>query len=322
MRFPVIRAARIVLGLALLMLCLQPARAETGREVRFGLFLTSLNDVEPGDGSFGAAGFAWFVDPAGTFDPATDMELLGRDVSIEPFVQSRQADGSLYSVVRFRATVDHDFDVARYPFDHQRLVLRFEAAETWESLRLVPDRQDSQISADVRLPGWQLGALTLEATERTYSTGFGHRSGAPRFSRVTAAVEISRTVSPLLFEKFTGLLVAVVIAALVLLVPVEELGTRIGMTTGAIFAAVVNRYRLEDAIGYDAAFGTVDQVTLVTFAMILGILLLSLIAHLRWRRAGDRAGHAAAVRLDRRVGLGLVGLAAAALTAVFALALS
>ena len=48
--------------------------------------------------------------------------------------------------------------------------------------------------------------------------------------------------------------------------PPSELGVRVGMMTSSIFAAVFNRYRLEDAIGFDAVFGLVDQVSFLTFS--------------------------------------------------------
>ncbi|MEI4470804.1 hypothetical protein [Frigidibacter sp. MR17.24] len=291
------------------------------REVRTGAFVTSLHAIDPGDGSFGLSGYVWFSDPGGSFDPAHDMEILAREVVVTPFVRSRRPDGSVYAVVAFRVVVDHAFDLRRYPFDRQHLSLPIEAAETADRIVLVPDRADSVISDEVHLPGWRIGALALGAAERRYDTGFGHRAGQPAFSRVTLGIGIDRRVSPLLFEKFTGFFVALVIAGLTLLVPVEELGTRIGMTTGAIFAAVFNRYRFEDAIGFDASFGTVDQVTFLTFSMILGMLLLSLLSHRARRRAEPGAPARAVARRDARRGGVIAAAHLLALAAVFAVAL-
>ncbi len=294
------------------------AQAQTGpRDIRVGVFVTSVSSIEPSDGSFRVAGYLWFIDPAGKFDPESDMELLVRSGSTEVFAQRDLPDGASYTAVAFDGVVDHPFDVREYPFDEQRLVFQVEAAKSIGVIKFVPDNTDSRVADFVRAPGWRTGALELAATDVTYDTGFGVRTGRPTFSRLAVSLDLERNLSPFLFEKFTGFFVAFVITVLVVFVPIDEFGTRVGMTTGSVFAAVFNRYRMEDATGFDAVFGLVDQVSMLTFSVILQILILTLVVH----RRSINHGSWHAVDLNRRVGAVIIGVHVALGVLVFVLAL-
>jgi hypothetical protein len=162
---------------------------------------------------------------------------------------------------------------------------------------------DSALSDIVTLPVWHMDGLRLDQSTRTYDTGFGYRTERPTFSRLTLVVDIWRGGSWMQLEKFTGFLVALILTGLALLVPPTELGTRVGIMTSSIFAAVFNRYRLEDRIGFDTSFGLVDQVSMLTFSAILTMLLVSLYTH---NQSRSRPA-ALVVPLDRRLGGAVLG---------------
>ncbi|MDK3019893.1 ligand-gated ion channel [Pseudodonghicola flavimaris] len=303
-----------------MLLAILPGRlaAETlPREVRVGVYVTSVFDVEPSDGGFGIAGYAWFIDPEGTFDPEHGMQLLARSAQTRIFVDTELEDGARYAVMEFQAVYDHAFDVRNYPFDRQSLPMVIEAASTVSDIVFVPDTRDSRVASNVRAPGWSVAGFDLASSMATYDTGFGHRAGHPSFSRLTATVSLARNMSPLLFEKFSGFFVAFAITALVIFVPLEELGIRVGMSTGSVFAAVFNRYRLEDAVGFDAVFGLIDQVSFLIFSLIIATLFLSLFSH----RLSKRRGPAVATRTDHRLGLTILIVHAALLALAFGVVL-
>ncbi|MBB4123055.1 hypothetical protein [Martelella radicis] len=288
------------------------------RAVKVGIFLTSISSVTPSDGSFRAAGYAWFLDPTGTFDANRDFELISRSSTTNVFASTVLSNGSTYTAVEFDAVIDHAFDVGDYPFDSQVLRIKFESADSVSHTIFVPDAEDSQIAEFVRAPGWLIDSLSFEDRAVTYQTRFGYRDEIVPYSRVTFVVDIQRKLSPLLFEKFTGFFVALFITGLVLFIPVEELGTRVGVTTGSVFAAVFNRYRLEDAIGFDATFGIVDQVSFLTFSAILCVLMLSILT----QRILVASGPVRARMLNFRAGGTIMAVHAVLIVIAFAIALT
>ncbi len=306
----------LIAALGVLMAAGAAVQAEP-RDVRVGVFITSLSGLDPADASFRVTAYLWTTDPDGTFDPETDLEVLGRQFSIRRLTSMLLPDGRFYTAVLIDAVVDQRFDVRAYPYDSQTLTVQLESTSDITQLRLMPDASESRLADFLQMPGWEATGLRFEAGEHTYDTGFGHRTVRPTFSRLSVLVDVERNRSPLVFEKFAGFLVAMIITALVFAVPVEELGTRLGMMTSSVFAAVFNRYRLEDAIGYNSVFGLVDQVSLLTFSAILTALALSLWAY---RMRGVRTT-AEIVRLDHRAGLGAITLHALLLALAFAMAM-
>lgn len=290
-------------GLLLVWALAWPAYA-TPHAIRVGTFVTSISGVNPADGSFRIAAYLWTVDPLGQFDPETELEILGRNWTSRKIADRMMPDGSRYVAVLVEAVVDHQFDLHAYPFDQQSLTFSIESTSSAHSLVLSPDRADSRLADFLTVPGWTVRGLTLASDAHLYDTSFGQSTAHPTFSRLTISVDLKRNVSPLVIEKFAGFVVALIITALVFVVPVTELGTRIGMTTSSIFAAVFNRYRLEDAIGFDSVFGLVDQISLLTFSAILCALAASLWAHLQVARRGK----VEATRVDVMLGSAVIGV--------------
>lgn len=297
----------------LLHLAAAAAKPADPATVKIGALITSLSDLEPADGSFRIAGYMWFIAPDDSFDPTRDIQLLARTQQMTVLEMRQQADGRQYSAVYFDAVVDTQFNVVNYPFDAQTLKFVIASRIEANTLKLAPDTQDSGLSDVVEVAGWVVGDLRLVSSYRSYRSGFGYQIEHPSFSRVAFTVDVERKRSPLIFEKFTGFLVALVITALAFAVPASELGTRLGMLTSAVFAAVFNLNRLQDSIGFDASFGLVDRVSMIAFSAILSSLAFSLFIH----RRSQVMARAATARLNRRFCLGFVVLFGTLLTAAF-----
>lgn len=313
--FPNLAGFIALLTAALLLLAL-PARAEIQKQ-RVGLFVSDVSAVNPADGSARIEGYIWFVGPPG-FDAAVGVELLGRQTKLEPFVGTTLEDGSYYQVLRFAGTFAQEFDMSNFPFDRHGLRVPIEAASDTEHLQLVPDEEDSRVGDFVHLPAWRFEGLSFVTQDYRYDTRFGYRKSDPAFSRLSLVIDISRQRSALVIERFTGFAVAFVLSCLIYAVPATELSMRIGLSSGAIFASVGNRYGIESALGFDAAFSLVDQVTVLVFVALLTAIAVSL--HVS--RKGKEEGPAAAVRSNRRAAAVAIPVFSALLVSAFVAAMT
>jgi hypothetical protein len=291
------------------------ARAQSEpAESRFGVVVTSLANISPAAGSFELTAYAWAIDPTGIFDGERDLQILARHATIEEVERATMPDGATYTAYRIEATVDQDFDLRRYPFDRQTLRLPVETEIPPSRLRPVTGRDDNRIADFLVLNGWNVSNLRFETRTADQDAGFG-QGVRPNFTRLTLLIDIERQRSPLVIDKFIGYTAALLIAALIYVVPPGQIGVRIGMVTSAIFAAVGNRYGLDAALGAESGFGLVDQLSLIVFGAIILALVASLLVH-HLHEAGRRA---LAVRLDVAAGLAAAllsfGLAAAAILA-------
>lgn len=213
-------------------------------QVKMGFMVTSLSRMNPADGSFDISAFAWIIDPGKTLDPATQIQILARRAGIEAVQQAPLGDGSTFTGLRIEATLDQAFDLRDFPFDRQTLRVNVETEVPADRLRFVPDEQDTRLADYLVVNGWNVTGLRFEERVIRYNTEFGVWT-APDFSRLSLLIDIERQRSALVIEKFIGYTMALLVTALIFLVPTDQIGVRIGMATTAVFAAVGNRYGLD-----------------------------------------------------------------------------
>jgi hypothetical protein len=285
------RPAGTMLGLAIAALLtlagFAGSAAAQPRDVEVGAFVSSLSDINPSDGSFRVVLYAWFNDPAGRFNVERDLYLIARTASIDVIETEPAPDGGSYTYARIEAEVPQEFAHRHFPFDRQRLTVRMEASETLNDLRFVPDHADTGASDYLPLFGWTLDGVSIDVQEHTYDSGFGYWTGrGVAYSQVQLSLDVSRERSPVLIDDFLGFVFAFMITSLTFLVSATELGLRIGMNTGALFAAVVNLNRLHEAAGFRPDFGLVDRLAFLVFGAILCSLIIAITTH-RFAKRGD-----------------------------------
>lgn len=272
------------------------------RNVEVGAYVTSLSDVSARDGSFRVGFYVWFNDPEGRFNLQRYLYFVARSVSISEVETEETPDGGSYTYARIEAVVPHEFELTDFPFDRQQLTLRIEAEDA-EDLRFVPDVDSTGASEYLRLLGWTIDKVEIETTDHVYDTDFGYWRDADRgYSQIVLSLDVTRTRSPVAVDDFLGFAFAFLITSLTFFVPCTELGLRVGMTTGSLFAAVVNLNRLHDAAGFRPEFALVDRLAFLIFGALVGSLVIAILTN-RIAKHGDEAR---ANRLDTRLGIAMM----------------
>ena len=138
-----------------------------------GFLVTSLSRINPADSSFDISAFAWTIDPGGTLDPATQIQVLARQARIEAVQRATLDDGSTFTGLRIEATIDQAFDLRDFPFDRQTLRMNIETEVPAAQLRFVPDDQDTRLADFLVVSGWNVTGLRFEERVIQYDTEFG-----------------------------------------------------------------------------------------------------------------------------------------------------
>lgn len=272
-----------------------PAPA-TPAEVRFGMYVTGIHGPDVVNNSYDLNLYLWWVSDTRTIDPESDLQIVnGRQWQVRGANTRTLPGGRHYSAAFVTATVNHNWNLRRFPFDRHVLRVIFETPYTASELRLVPDILDSKLSDLVDLPGFRLGTLRLLEHVKGYDTRFGlGTEKADQFSRVVMELEVARDSQYLVTTQFTGLLAANLISLLMYMVNVSSLGIRATLATTAILAGVGNVYTLGEHVTRAARSLLVSQLATATFLMVLVALVTSIAAE--WLLERDRSQ--AAVRLN------------------------
>jgi Neurotransmitter-gated ion-channel ligand binding domain len=270
---------------------------------KLGLYLNSVYDFNLEDKSFMADFWLWmnYRNDSLNFSDAIEMP------------DSKSADFSHYSIEKkgainwatqkCKAQIMHQWDVSKFPFDEQRLLIQLEDAKYDASqVVYIADTANSKIDCSFNSKEWSIKSFKITAGERTYKTTYGNPelAGSSSYPGVTAELVIQRNNSWLMLAKMlTGAYVAFLIACLVFFVSSENQDSRFGLCVGGLFAAIGNKYIVETVIPSSTTNTLMDNVHNLTFTFILlivGIIIYSL----NLFESGDEEKKKRSLKIDKR----------------------
>lgn len=286
------------------------ARAEDRpREVRVGVFIANLFDLDFSERDVEATFWVWFnyTDPG--FDAQKSVEVFNARLANQlQHFRSNAADGTIWETIKYSAILDQTWTLASYPFDRQKIRIVIESSEAdARSMRFVPDLEQTDLTGDLSLAGWTIEGISASTSEVSYHTTFGDptlshalRSSYPR---ATFEISIRRDGWRLFFSTFIGFVLSIALAGIVLinnafrkLADVIEMGGQIGIGTGAVFSVVGSGYILQSGLPPTTEFSLADAFQITAFTVAFLTMLSVFAVHALRKR-----GHAEAALTIGRI---------------------
>ena len=155
-------------------------------------------------------------------------------------------------------------DLRLFPFDTQRLPLVMEHKRlNSDDMVFVPDMKGSEVSQDIRVPGWIVEPFTFSETESKYS------SLDDEFSRVTFSVPIGRSAIASVTKFYVPLLIFILLGAATLVIARNDIQLRTG---GTALVGLTIFY-----LATSGGVGAAGYLTLWDISVIIGYLALGLV---------------------------------------------
>jgi hypothetical protein len=195
------------------------------------------------------------------------------------------------------ASIDQALDPSRYPFDQHRLQVGFQTTLPADRLVLKSDDSGSGLSSDLFSPGWHVGRPVLDTGEQDVGTTFAavDNGATSRFSRLTVSVPIARESGVLAVGGFAGFAAAAAIALFSFAIPEGNFPARLSTLNGGIFAAIGNRYLVNDRLGVGSLSALSETASAAAF-LVVALALAAAVGNERLRVAGRPS---AAVMVER-----------------------
>jgi hypothetical protein len=270
----------------------QPAASGDAVACRIGVNIEDLYDFDLTRETFGAVLWLWSLCPSA--DPAPLETIVFRTAL--PGLQLGEIHGTpidgggLYQYRRVQGTFRHDWDMSRYPFDRQRLVIPFDESDLSAAIVVFePDLDSSFLSPVVRsrLGEWQISDLELQATVSEEVSTYGLPDAEPvGYAHLDAIVQLERTQFLAFFKLTAGVFAAALIAFLTFFFDPRDRGSfnsKLGLLVGVLFAVLINLRASDAAIGDASRLTLVTEIHLVALTLVVVIAL----AALRDRRRAD-----------------------------------
>lgn len=241
--------------------------------VKVGMFVTQLGDFDMAKRTYTITFWAWFLHDNPSFDPHATVEIVNARTDNVKFSSLDMSKGVRWHQEKHLAVLTEDWDITYFPFDRQVLRIMLEDGEQdIDHIRFIADSANSSIDPSVNVPGWTIENFNIAANERIYTTNYGDPTlqNSSKYAQVLATITVKRNGVRLLCSMFVGFAVAFLLAMLSFFLDFSEMaGTRVGLCAAAVFAAVGNKYALDNVLPPSASFTLSDVIVASSFAAIL-----------------------------------------------------
>jgi len=282
------------------------ATAQRPQQLRIGAYLTGLGDLDPARKSFSAAFWVWSVGPAAEATALQQLEFPNAIKVESPNALEEETPQGVWAQRKVVGSFRHEWDLRRFPFDRQRLLIKLEDAEKDLSRRVyLADTANSSFDPEASPPGWRIVSTQLVSGSKGYHTSFGDPRLAPGAPSAYARAELRVLLERLDHSGFWKLTVGAFAAALMALASYglrvdqnSALSPRFGLLAGSIFAAVIS---LRSAASELGALGYFTLIDAVHGAVLLYILAATAAGVFAWRGYLRHGDVATVQRFERRV---------------------
>lgn len=279
---------RLLLAVLFCGLLAASGQAAPPQEVRTGIYLMNLYDLNMDEHSFYADFYIWFK-WRGRIDP-TNIEFVN---SIEKWSIARATsgdsttvkmkDGTKYSIYRIEGRFFHSFMLNRFPLDRHELDIQIENPQyPVDSLVYLPDTNAAQVRRTLNLVGWNTGTAQLQNQVHDYGTNFGNpEENARRYSNLTFSFQLSRPLSYFILKMLLPLAVVLLISLFALFLHPSNIDTRSSLPIGGLLTAVFLQQTYSGALPDTGYMVLMDKIYLLCY-LLISLVLLQVI------RAGNR----------------------------------
>ncbi|MEZ4917860.1 MAG: hypothetical protein R2792_02050 [Saprospiraceae bacterium] len=258
------------------------------QEVRTGIYLMNLYDLNMNEHSFCADFYIWFK-WKGEINPC-EIEFVNSiekwDMHFETSgdgSDSLLSDGSNYRIFRVEGRFFHSYKLNRFPLDRHQLDIQIEHPEFDSSeLVFVPDRNGANMRTTLNLVGWDTRNCVLESSVHDYVTDFGNPDENARFySNLSFNVLLVRPISYFILKMMLPLFIVMLVSIGALLLHPNYIDTRSNLPIGGLLTAVFLHQSYGDALPDIGYMVLMDKIYLLAY-LIISLVLLQVI------RAGNR----------------------------------
>jgi hypothetical protein len=245
--------------------------------VRSGVYVTSIHDINFKDKEYTVNFWLWLKYKNKDFNFKENLEIPQAKTVEKSFSTLDTSGNEVYLLMKLQCVMKDSWAIDNFPFDHQILRLSVENSQfDNRSLVFLPDTIGKQFDSRFTLRGWKIDSLKMSAGTKIYETAFGDNSilkPHTEYSNFKVRIGISRDAMGLFWKMFLGMYVAFLIAYMCFYIHIDSIDSRFGLSVGALFAVIGNKYIIDGSLPESTSFTLVDTLHGVTLVFILVVII-------------------------------------------------
>jgi hypothetical protein len=260
----------------LLVLLQNTLHAQAPDTVKTGIYITSVHDIDFKQKEYAMNLWLWMKYKNKKFDFLQNIEVPQAKTVEKSFSTIDTSNGQVYVQMKLQCLMKDSWRIGNFPFDRQTLRFSIENSQFDSSqLVFVADTVGQHFDPRYALRGWNIDSCVLGTSFKVYETGFGDESlKTPRstYSTFRMRMVIQREAGGLFWKMFLGMYIAFFIAFVCFFIHADSIDSRFGLSVGALFAVIGNKYIIDSSLPESSSFTLVDTLHGLTLFMILAII--------------------------------------------------
>lgn len=253
------------------------AQKEHPDTVKAGVYITSIHDINFKDKEYTVSLWLWLKYKNKKFDFLHNLEVPQAKTVTQSYSTVDSSDNKVYILMKLQCVMKDSWAIDNFPFDKQKLRFSIENSQfDSESLVFAADTLGKAFDPRFVLRGWNIDSLNITTGIKKYETAFGDDSMAKphtEYSNFKVRLTIARAAMGLFWKMFLGMYVAFLIAYMCFYIHTDSIDSRFGLSVGALFAVIGNKYIVDSALPESTTFTLVDTLHGLTLLFILSVII-------------------------------------------------
>ena len=246
--------------------------------VDVGLFLNNVPSVMLKERKFQVDFNVWFRWTGDAVNPLESFEVVGGHIDLKEELVKKKTGNVNYGLYKIVATINYNFDLAKYPLDDHALKIQIEDVKRGSSEMVYRvDTVNTNVSPNVHVPGWETGLFKATTAITHYPTNYGDPEAAKatesNYSRFTFSLDLLRNGYGNFLKLFSMLFFAGGIAFFAFLVRADHLDGRLALIVSGIFMAAITANMISSSLPESDSFDMAERLYFATMAFIFATCL-------------------------------------------------
>ena len=244
--------------------------------VRVGIYINSIHDIDFKQKEYTITFWLWLKYKNKDFDFMQNLEIPQAKSVTRSFATTDSSNNRIYLLMKMQCIMKDSWRINNFPFDKQKLRLSLENSQfDSKSLVFVADTLGKHYDPRFTLRGWDIDSCTINIGTKKYETAFGDDSYTKphsEYSSFKIFLNISRNATGLFWKLFLGMYIAFLIAYICFYIHPDGIDSRFGLSVGALFAVIGNKYIIDSSLPETTTFTLVDTLHGLTLFFIFAII--------------------------------------------------
>jgi len=241
-----------------------------------GIYVTSIHDIDFKKKEYTVSFWLWLKYKNKEFDFLQNLEIPQAKSFTKSFSTVDSSGGRIYMLMKLQCVMKDSWKIGYFPFDRQNLRLAIENSQfDSKSLVFAPDTLGQHYDRRFTLNGWSIDSFNISMGTKIYETAFGDEEMVrphTEYSTYKVKIGLKREAIGLFWKMFLGMYVAFLIAYVCFYIHADGIDSRFGLSVGALFAVIGNKYIIDSALPESTSFTLVDTLHGLTLFFIFAVI--------------------------------------------------